>query len=111
LRGLLDRVGIVAEVRRRTQPDGPRPTARASVTYGQRTRRELSFGEPYFLDYRLAFGIDLFAKQIDSSRTTRTGRRRSAALPLGIPLREDWRFSCATRPIAEDRPRSGPAEL
>ncbi len=36
-------------------------SARAAVTYGQRTRGvEVSFGEPYFLDYRLAFGIDLF---------------------------------------------------
>src|SRR6185295_11217265 len=43
-------------------------TARAAVTYGQRTRGvELSFGEPFFLDYRLAFGVELFAKEIDSS--------------------------------------------
>lgn len=42
--------------------------ARAAVTYGQRTRGvEFSWGEPYFLDYRLAFGIDVFAKQIDAS--------------------------------------------
>src|ERR1041385_6942197 len=47
---------------------GPGQTGRGAVTYGQRSRGvELSFGEPYFLDYRLAFGIDLFAKQIDAS--------------------------------------------
>jgi outer membrane protein insertion porin family len=66
-------------------------TARAAVTYGQRTRGvEFSFGEPYFLDYRLAFGIDLFAKQIDSSsyyiyRQETVG----GGFRFGIPLRED----------------------
>ncbi|MBV8840066.1 MAG: BamA/TamA family outer membrane protein, partial [Alphaproteobacteria bacterium] len=35
--------------------------ARASVSYGQYTRGlELSYGEPYFLDYRLALGVDFF---------------------------------------------------
>jgi outer membrane protein insertion porin family len=65
--------------------------ARAAVTYGQRTRGvELSFTEPYFLDYRLAFGVDLFAKEIDSSsyfvyRQETVG----GALRFGVPLRED----------------------
>src|SRR5436305_844891 len=66
-------------------------TARASVTYGQRTRGvEFSFGEPYFLDYRLAFGIDLFAKQIDSS-SSYVYRQETigAGFRFGIPLRED----------------------
>jgi outer membrane protein insertion porin family len=66
-------------------------TARAAVTYGQRTRGvELSFGEPYFLDYRLAFGLDLFAKQIDSS-SSYTYRQETigAGVRFGIPLRED----------------------
>ena len=61
------------------------------VTYGQRTRGfELSFAEPYFLDYRLAFGVDIFAKQTDSSsyyvyRQETIG----GGLRFGIPLRED----------------------
>lgn len=66
-------------------------TARAAVTYGQRTRGiELSFGEPYFLDYRLAFGIDLFAKQIDAS-SSYVYRQETigAGFRFGIPLRED----------------------
>src|SRR3954468_18663012 len=66
-------------------------TARAAVTYGQRSRGiEVSFGEPYFLDYRLAFGIDLFAKQTDSSsyyvyRQETIG----GGFRFGVPLRED----------------------
>ncbi len=65
--------------------------ARASVTYGQRTRGvDLSFTEPYFLGYRLAFGVDLFAKEIDSS-SFYTYRQESigGALRFGVPLRED----------------------
>jgi outer membrane protein insertion porin family len=65
--------------------------ARAAVTYGQRTRGvEFSFVEPYLLDYRLAFGLDFFAKQVDASsfyvyrqETIGTGFR------FGIPVRED----------------------
>jgi outer membrane protein insertion porin family len=65
--------------------------ARAAVTYGQRTRGiDFSFVEPYFLDYRLSFGIDIFAKQIDSSsyyvyRQETIG----GGFRFGIPLRED----------------------
>jgi outer membrane protein insertion porin family len=65
--------------------------ARAAVTYGQRTRGvDLSFTEPYFLDYRVAAGIDLFAKQIDSS-SFYTYRQETigGGLRFGIPLRED----------------------
>src|SRR5207302_1891106 len=84
--------GIVAEVsvgERNLMGRGQ--TARASVTYGQRTRGvELSFGEPYFLDYRLAFGIDLFAKQVDaSSYYTYRQETIGGGFRFGIPLRED----------------------
>ncbi|MEJ0076707.1 MAG: outer membrane protein assembly factor BamA [Alphaproteobacteria bacterium] len=66
-------------------------TARAAVTYGQRTRGvEFSWGEPYFLDYRLAFGIDLFAKQIDSSSSYIYRQQTiGGGFRFGIPLRED----------------------
>src|SRR6202035_3098666 len=38
--------------------------AKASVQYGQYARGfQLSFVEPYFLGYRVAFGVDLFGKQ------------------------------------------------
>jgi outer membrane protein insertion porin family len=65
--------------------------ARAALTYGQRTRGlELSFTEPYFLDYRLAFGVDFFAKQTDSS-SYYVYRQETIGgnLRFGIPLRED----------------------
>jgi outer membrane protein insertion porin family len=65
--------------------------ARAAVTLGQRTRGiELNFVEPYLLDYRLALGIDFFAKQIDSS-SSYTYRQETigGGLRLGVPLRED----------------------
>ena len=57
--------------------------AKAAVQYGQRARGfELSFAEPYFLDYRLAFGVDLFAKQTTASSyyslRQRDDRRRPA---------------------------------
>ncbi|MGB9368373.1 MAG: outer membrane protein assembly factor BamA [Xanthobacteraceae bacterium] len=66
-------------------------TARAAVTYGQRTRGiEVSFGEPYFLDYRLAFGIDLFAKQVDASSSYIYRQETiGGGFRFGIPLRED----------------------
>src|SRR6187401_3703749 len=66
-------------------------SARAAVTYGQRTRGvEFSWGEPYFLDYRLAFGIDLFAKQIDSSSSYIYRQETiGGGFRFGIPVRED----------------------
>ncbi len=66
-------------------------TARASITYGQRTRGvEVSFGEPYFLDYKLALGVDLFAKQIDSSSSYIYRQETiGGGFRFGIPLRED----------------------
>jgi outer membrane protein insertion porin family len=85
--------GFVAEVsvgERNLLGEGK--SARASVTYGQRTRGvEFSFGEPYFLDYRLAFGIDLFAKQIDASSSyVYTQQTIGGGFRFGIPLREDF---------------------
>ena len=65
--------------------------ARAAVTLGQRTRGfEVSFIEPYFLDYRLAWGLDLYAKEVDASqfytyKTTVIG----GGTRLGFALRED----------------------
>jgi outer membrane protein insertion porin family len=67
---------------------------RASVTVGQYIRgAELNFVEPYFLDERLSFGTDLFARQTLVSPylsygTTNVGFN----LKTGIPLREDLTF-------------------
>jgi outer membrane protein insertion porin family len=64
---------------------------RGAVSYGQKTRGlELSFVEPYFLDYRLALGLDFFAKQVDSSSyyTYRT-ETIGGAVRLGFPITEN----------------------
>ncbi|MDI1345672.1 MAG: outer membrane protein assembly factor BamA, partial [Pseudolabrys sp.] len=65
--------------------------AKASVTYGQRTRGfELSFVEPYLLGYRMAGGVDLFAKQNLSSSTTSYGTTTIGGnLRLGFALTEE----------------------
>jgi outer membrane protein insertion porin family len=65
--------------------------ARAGLTIGQRTRGiELSWAEPYLLDYRLAFGLDFFAKQIDAS-SSYVYRQETigGGFRFGVPLRED----------------------
>jgi outer membrane protein insertion porin family len=65
--------------------------AKTSVQYGQYTRgAQVSLVDPYFLGYRIALGIDLFAKQQNASsyvsyqtKTVGFGAR------LGFALRED----------------------
>jgi outer membrane protein insertion porin family len=65
--------------------------ARGSVTYGQFVRGiELSYAEPYFLDYRSSMGIDLFAKQTLASSYLSYGTESyGGSLKWGLPLRED----------------------
>ena len=65
--------------------------AKASLTYGQYTRGvEFNFVEPYFLDQRLAAGIDLFAKQTLANTYLSYGTKSyGGSLKVGIPLRED----------------------
>jgi outer membrane protein insertion porin family len=66
--------------------------AKASVQYGQYAKGfTVSFAEPYFLDQRLNWGVDVFARQtipytFQSYGTTTYG----ASTRLGIPLREDF---------------------
>jgi outer membrane protein insertion porin family len=64
---------------------------RAAVSYGQKTRGvELSFVEPYFMDYRLALGLDFFAKQVDSSSYyTYRSETIGGAIRLGFPITEN----------------------
>ena len=61
--------------------------AKASVSYGQRTRGfELSFVEPYLLGYRLAGGIDLFAQadsRVELCVLRHADDRRQSAARLG----------------------------
>jgi len=65
--------------------------ARASATVGQYIRGvEFNFVEPYFLDYRMSGGIDLFARQSLASPYLSYGTTSYGTnLKLGIPLRED----------------------
>ncbi len=65
--------------------------AKAAIQYGQRSRGfELSFAEPYFLDYRLSAGIDVFAKTtLASGNLTYENEVVGAGLRFGFPLRED----------------------
>jgi outer membrane protein insertion porin family len=65
--------------------------ARAAVQYGQRARGfELSFVEPYFLDYRVALGLDFFAKETDNQQYTSYDTRTiGGAIRFGFELRED----------------------
>ena len=65
--------------------------ARAAVQYGQRARGfELSFVEPYFLDYRLALGLDLFGKETNNQQYQSYDTKMfGGAVRLGFELRED----------------------
>ena len=79
--------------------------AKVALTYGEYVRgAEFSFIEPYFLDQRLAAGIDLFAKQTLSNSYLSYGTESyGGSLKLGIALREDLalqlRYSLYTQKI------------
>jgi outer membrane protein insertion porin family len=68
--------------------------AKASVSYGQYTRGfDLSFVEPYLLGYRMAGGIDVFAKQtLASSYVSYNTRSVGTNLRLGFALSEELAF-------------------
>src|SRR6476469_2502205 len=68
--------------------------AKASVTYGQRARGfELSFVEPYLLGYRMAGGVDIFAKQnLASSFVSYDTTSVGFNLRLGFALTEELAF-------------------
>ena len=65
--------------------------ARASITYGSRSRGfELSFVEPYLLGERLALGVDVFAKQTTTATyVSYTSSTVGGNLRLGIPLTDN----------------------
>jgi outer membrane protein insertion porin family len=69
--------------------------AKAAVTYGQRTRGvELSFVEPYLLGYRMAGGIDLFAKENQASNSVSYDTKSIGGnLKLGFALTEELSFA------------------
>jgi outer membrane protein insertion porin family len=65
--------------------------AKASLSFGQRTRGfDLSFVEPYLLGYRMAGGIDLFARQnLASSYVSYDTKTIGTNLRLGFALTEE----------------------
>jgi outer membrane protein insertion porin family len=65
--------------------------AKAAVQYGQRVKGvELSFAEPFFLGYRMAAGLDLFAKETSSSSfVSYNSQVIGGSTRLGFALRED----------------------
>ena len=76
-----------------------------ALTYGEFVRgAEFSFIEPYFLDQRLAAGIDLFAKETLANSYLSYGTESyGGSFKLGIALREDLalqlRYSIYTQKI------------
>src|ERR1700692_4435515 len=79
--------------------------AKVALTYGEFARgAEFSFVEPYFLDQRLAAGVDLFAKETLSNSYLSYGTESfGGSFKLGIALREDLalqlRYSLFTQRI------------
>jgi len=65
--------------------------AKASVQYGQYTRGfNLSFVEPYFLDYRLAAGWDVFFKQSTGSLyLSYLSKTIGGDIKFGVPITEN----------------------
>jgi outer membrane protein insertion porin family len=65
--------------------------AKAAVQYGQYARGySLSFVEPYLLDYRVAFGLDLFQRQqLANSYYSYDTKTTGFSTRLGFALRED----------------------
>ena len=68
--------------------------AKASVTYGQYVRGfDLSFVEPFFLGYRMAAGIDLFARQnLANTYTSYDSQTVGTNLRLGFAITEELAF-------------------
>ncbi len=68
--------------------------AKASVSYGQYSRGvDLSFVEPYLLGYRMAGGIDLFARQnLQNSYVSYNTSTYGTNLRLGLGLTEEIAF-------------------
>ncbi len=65
--------------------------AKASLQYGQYARGySLSFVEPYLLDYRVAFGIDIYQReQLANSYVSYNTKTAGFSPRLGFQLRED----------------------
>ncbi len=69
--------------------------ARVAVTGGQRTAGvDFSFTEPYFMDYRLAAGFDLFVKRSRNSLySVYDSSTVGGTIRLGVPVTDEISFS------------------
>jgi outer membrane protein insertion porin family len=67
---------------------------KASVQYGERAKGfEVGFVEPYFLGYRVALGLDVFAKETTGSNYSSYNTQSiGGSVRLGYQLREDLTF-------------------
>jgi outer membrane protein insertion porin family len=64
---------------------------RLGGSFGQKSNSaEFSFTEPYFLDYRMSAGFDIFTKYSDQKATSRyTSRTTGGAIRFGLPITEE----------------------
>ena len=87
---------------------GTGDTVKTAVTYGQYTQAvDLTASEPYFLGSRISAGVDLFAKQSDSSSYQSYGTENyGAMIMLGTPVTDQlgvqWRYSISRQTITLD---------
>jgi outer membrane protein insertion porin family len=65
---------------------------RAKFTLSQRSQNiDFSFTEPFFLDRKLAAGVDIFKTERDNEESSFTSKRLGAGLRLGYEINEEWR--------------------
>jgi len=82
--------------------------AKVSVSYGQYSKGfDLAFTEPYILGQHVSLGLDLFAKQTDSSSyqsysSTIYGASTTVGTPLTDTLSLAWRYSIQNQSLALD---------
>ncbi len=88
--------GIIAEVAvSESNFLGRGQFAKVAVTGGQRTRGiDFSFTEPFFMDQRLAAGVDLFARRSVNNRwSIYDSTTIGGALRLGVPITDELTFA------------------
>jgi outer membrane protein insertion porin family len=101
--------GVLAEVKvGENNFMGTGQVLKASVSYGQYAQNaDFSASDPYFLGNHISAGIDIFAKQTDSSYYQSYGTDTyGAALQFGTPLNEQvgvqWRYSISRQDVTLD---------
>ena len=81
-------------------------SVRAALQYGTRARGfDVSFVEPYLLGYRLALGLDVFARQTTNAQyVSYTSKTLGGSARLGIPITDNFnaqlRYSAYSQEIS-----------